>query len=111
MMKFIYPISSTVWKKRTAWDRVRKLEFDYDLCLIRPKVRQETFESDSIFRGVGGTPYVDTRRVFTFTFFLTEDQAAEFLSRLCTSRQKLARILHKNTVLLLVDEDLTALAA
>ena len=79
--------------------------------MIRPKVREETFESESIFVNIDdGVAFRDRRRVFTFTFFLEPEQAAEFLAKLCTPRQKLARLLHGSTVLLLLDDELPALA-
>ena len=110
MTKFIYPISSSVWKKRNAWKKLYSMAEDYGIDLIRPRIREETFDSESIFHDDEGRAFLDRRRTFTFTFSLNVEHASQFLAKLCNTRQKLARILHNNTVLVLIDDELPALA-
>ena len=111
MIKFIYPITSEVNKKRSAWSRVRKLEDGYGVGFIKPRVREETFEYDTIFRDHAGSAYQERCRVFTFTFFLEDEDASRFVSQLCTAQAKLARVLHNNVVLLCIDDELAFRAA
>lgn len=78
-----------------------------DIVPVRTNLREESFDCDLIFKDVeSGLPMKERQRVYTFTFYLEERDAAGFLVKLCTSTHKRARVLTRTSALLLLDDDL-----
>lgn len=106
MIKFIYPLTGRIGRKRYAWNRLHDLCRKYDISAIQPRVREEAFEHATIFDSVDGGPITERRRVYTFTFKVERQSAERMLADLCNSQRKLARLLSANMVLLCIDDDL-----
>lgn len=107
MFKFIYPMSASVCRRAAARRKFDEMALRNDIFPCRTNLREETFDSDLIFRDVeSGLQMTERRRVYTFTFYLEEVDAKRFLANLCTSTRKRARVLTRTSALLLLDDQL-----
>jgi hypothetical protein len=106
VLKVIYPITSDVGRRASAWARLHQVCKKYDFATSRPKLREETFDANIVFHHLGGEPMTEKRRVYTFTFYVERTAADKLIAQLCNREQKLARLLTCNTMLLCLDDDL-----
>lgn len=105
MFKFIYPMSSSTDRRMVARRRFETMTHEYGISAIRTNLREETFNADLIFKDVeSGMQMTERQRVYTFTFYLDDQEAKVFLSKLCTSAHKRARVLTRTSALLLLDD-------
>lgn len=107
MFKFIYPMSYSTDRRMVARRRFETMTHEYEISAIRTNLCEETFNADLIFKDVeSGMQMTERQRVYTFTFYLDDQEAKGFLARLCTSTHKRARVLTRTSALLLLDDDL-----
>jgi hypothetical protein len=101
MIKFIYPLTSDVAYRKTAWGHFRKFCNRHAIYPDNAKLREEEFQLLTIFG------LMTRRRVYTMSFKLDQEPAERLIAELCGMGGKYARILTPQLVLLTVDDDLS----
>lgn len=107
MIKFIYPLSYHVERRKFAWTAFNDFCSANDVVPLRTKLREETYHHDIIFVDANtNEPMKRRARLYTMSFALPQEDSNRLRGRLASTTHRHYRQITPQSVIILRDDNI-----